>query len=133
MDEDLIFEGHIEIRALPDSRRRFPAKEWLDQLALRERRRAEAGMENFDRAEAAGLRRTGRIEAVRGRRHKLLELKLTRGGSRGPQLRFLGVVRGRTFWVAHGLMKKARRIPGGDLGAAERMLDAWLEGGGEHR
>ena len=132
MNEDLIFEGHIEIRALPDGRGRFPATEWLDELALKERRRADAGMANYDRAEQEGLRGTGRVETVHGRRHKLLELKLTRGTTPGPQLRFLGIRRGRTFWVAHAFVKKTRRIRARDIEAAERMLDRWLEAGGEH-
>ena len=131
MDEDLIFKRYVEILALPDSRGRFPAKEWLEVLELRERRRADAGMENYDRAEEAGLRGTGRVEAVHGRRHELLELKLTRPTTPGPQLRFLGVVRGRTFWVAHAFVKKTRRIRARDIEAAERMLDRWQGAGAE--
>jgi hypothetical protein len=123
--DDLLFSNHIEIRAIPDVGGRLQPVRWLEGLQLRDRRRAAAGMENYDRSEAAGLPSTGRTELVRGRRHRMLELKLTRGGTPGPQLRFLGVRRGRTFWVAHAFTKTRRAIPRKEIATAERVLDQW--------
>jgi hypothetical protein len=125
MDEDLIFRNHIEIRAIANRRNRHPAMEWVDSLPARDRHRADAGMLNFDRTEAAGMHRTGRLEIVRGKRHRMLELKLTRGGTTGPQLRFLGVMRGRTFWAARGFSKTTRTLTAADKAAAEAILDQW--------
>jgi hypothetical protein len=124
MDE-LLFENHIQIRAIADARGRTQPVQWLEKLEARDRRRAEAGMANYDRTEEAGIRNTGRVELVRGRRHRMLELKLTRGGTPGPQLRFLGVLRGRTFWVAHAFIKTTRAILSADISAAEAILDQW--------
>jgi hypothetical protein len=125
MDKDIIFKGHVTIRAVSDRQGRLPVKRWLDALSARDRRRAEAGMVNFDRLEAAGIRNAGRVELIRGRRRSMLELKLTRGGTPGPQLRLLGVMRGKTFWAAHGFLKTTRRITRRDLDAAEAVLDVW--------
>ncbi|MDP9308203.1 MAG: type II toxin-antitoxin system RelE/ParE family toxin [Actinomycetota bacterium] len=130
MDEGLIFQGRIAIRAIPDRRRRFPVKQWLGGLSARDQRRADAGMINFDRLEAAGVPNSGRVEMVRGRRWTMLELKLTRGGTPGAQLRVLGVMKGRTFWAAHGFKKTTRRISAADIDAAEAALDGW---GGSRR
>jgi hypothetical protein len=110
MKRDVIFVKWITIRAVIDSAGRYPAKEWFESLELRDRRRAEAGMTNFSDCEQAGIRNTGRLEPLNSGRPALLELKLTRGGATGPQLRMLGVLRGRTFYAAVGLHKTRRRI-----------------------
>lgn len=83
-------------------------------------------MINFNNSEEAGLRATGRTERVKGRRWTLTELKLTRGGATGPQLRMLGVMRGRMFYAATGFHKTTRRLPRREIERAEAILDAGL-------
>jgi hypothetical protein len=124
-ESDVMYEGWLTIRAVPDGAGRLPAKEWFDQLSQRDRARARAGMENYSRSLEAGLRCTGRTEVIRTKGTTFLELRLTRGGSRGPQLRLLGVLKGRTFWAAHGFTKKSRKINPKDITAAVIALESW--------
>jgi len=124
-DSDVMYDGWLVIRAVKDAGGRMPAKVWMDGLSRRDRARAEAGMVNYARSLEAGMRLTGRTELIRTRRHTLLELRLTRGGSRGPQLRLLGVLSGHTFWAAHGFTKKSRKIKQADISAADAALDSW--------
>jgi hypothetical protein len=112
----------VTVVAVSDGNGRFPAAEWFESLELRDRRRAEAGFANFDAVQAAGIYGSGRIEHISGRHGALLELKLTRGGSTGPQLRMLGVLRGRTFFAATGFHKRRRRIPRHEILRAEAIL-----------
>src|SRR4051812_14744747 len=98
MQGDIIFKRWITIRTVKDAAGNSPAKDWYDSLQLLDSKRADAGFVNFDATEKAGIKKTGRMEPVHGRRRKMVELKLTRGGSIGPQLRMLGLMRGRTFY-----------------------------------
>src|SRR6478672_6011080 len=111
MESKVIFKRWITIEAVRDANGRCPARDWYEGLERRDQRRADAGMINFDATEKAGIRMTGRVEPIKGRRQMMIELKLTRGGSKGPQLRMLGVLRGRTFYAATGLHKRSRRLP----------------------
>jgi hypothetical protein len=126
MESKVIFKQWITIAAVRDANGRWPARDWYDGLERRDQRRADAGMINFDATEKAGIRMTGRVEPVKGRRRTMIELKLTRGGSPGPQLRMLGVLRGRTFYVATGFHKRSRRLPRREIERAEAVLDAGL-------
>jgi hypothetical protein len=126
MGTEVIFQQWITIRALADKNGRLQVKEWFDSLELRDRKRALAGMVNFDATERAGIKLTGRVEPVHGRHRTMLELKLTRGGATGPQLRILGDLRGRTFHAALGFHKKTQRIPQALIARAEATLDLRL-------
>jgi hypothetical protein len=129
MRSEVIFKKWITVKAVRDSAGAIPAKEWFNSLELRDRMRAEAGLTNFDATERVGIRSTGRIEPVKGRRRGMRELKLTRGGSTGPQLRMIGEMRGRTFFAALGFHKKQRRIPASVIARAESILEAGLPDG----
>jgi hypothetical protein len=125
VDDDIIFRKSVTIRSIPDRRGRFQAKDWLLSLSLRDQRRAQAGLESFDVGFASKRGYAGRLEKIKGSRNGVLELKLTRGGTRGPQLRLLGVWRAGTFFVALGLMKTSRAIKRSDVGLADDRVDAW--------
>jgi hypothetical protein len=127
MDEEpnLIFRKSVEVRAIPDRRGRFQARAWFDSLSLRDRKRAQAGLRSFDVGFESKRGYAGRLEKIQGSKTGLFELKLTRGGTPGPQLRFLGVWRGGTFFVARGVMKTSRAIKRADVRAADAVVSEW--------
>lgn len=124
-EEDIIFRRAVSVRAIPDRRGRLQAKEWFESLSLRDRKRAQAGLESFDVGFESKRGFAGRLEKIEGSRTGLLELKLTRGGTPGPQLRFLGVWRGGTFFVARGLSKTSRAVKRAEIAAADMTISEW--------
>jgi hypothetical protein len=124
-EDDLIFSGSVRVRAIPDPRGRLQPKRWLENLVLRDRRRADAGLDAYDLAYESKRGYAGRLEKIEGSKAGLLELKLTRGGSRGPQLRFLGVWNEGAFFVALAFAKTSPRINRRDIDTADRIVSDW--------
>jgi hypothetical protein len=123
---DLIFEGEaLPIRAIR-WRGSYPAKEWVQGLSERDFKRALAGARSADVAAASGRGFAGRIAKISGSSYGLVELRLTRGGTTGPQLRLLGVLRDGAFYAAHGFSKKSPKFAG-EIATAEQRVRAWLE------
>jgi hypothetical protein len=127
VDDDLIFRNHVIVRAIPDARGRCQAKEWFETLPARDRKRADAGLASFDLSFESKRGYAGRLEKIEGSREGLLELKLTRGGTPGPQLRFLGVWRGDAFFVVVGFIKKSPAVPRSRIRTAARTVTDWKQ------
>jgi hypothetical protein len=103
------------------------AKDWFESLDHRNRKRAEAGLDSVSLASASGRGFAGRMEKIEGSKPGIFELKLTRGGTRGPQLRLLGVWRGQFFYAALGVIKKGRSIKRRDIERAETIIRGWVD------
>jgi hypothetical protein len=126
IEDDLIFPGDsLPVRAIPVAGS-YPAKDWVEQLQPRDFKRAQAGARSADVAAASGRGYAGRIEKISGSSVGLMELRLTRGGTKGPQLRLLGVLLRGAFWAAHGFAKKNPRFAG-DIATAEVRVHNWIE------
>ena len=121
----IIYRGWITVTAIPDRSGAFQPIEWLEALSSADRARVQAALQSVENSSQWKRPFTGRIEKVEGSRYPLFELKITRGGARGPQLRFIGFWQGRTFYVAHAFFKKSRRIAQRDLRAAGRAYEIW--------
>lgn len=129
MDDDLILRSEwLTFRALETTDGDFQAKQFLEELRDRDWRKFLGAARTVETA-LRNRRRTGRLERVEGSKVGLLELKITAPGSPGPQLRILRIQKGRTIWLARGLVKR-ERLRRRDIELAEAAVRRFLGGGG---
>lgn len=125
----IIYSGCITVRAIANSTgTSFPALDWVMGLEPGNQARVQAALKSVDNSFVWKRPYAGRLEKIEGSAYDLFELRITRGGARGPQLRFIGFWRGTTFWVAHAFWKRSPRIRDRDIKAAERAFERWRSG-----
>lgn len=101
-------------------------EDFLVELSPRDWVKFNSAIELFTHLLLAGAPAVHRIEKVSGASNKLYELKITPPGSKGPQLRVLCVVKGRTILCVRGVDKRQPQLRLQDIRTADKAVTNYL-------
>lgn len=123
-DTILEVEG-LTLRAMSDSRGRYPAKEWCEGLTKRGKAQLLSRLEQM----AVSIR-LGRPLILASRMAEsqagLWEMRITHPGGTPPHLRLFFIRKGNTLWAAGGISKQKNKIKKQDWNRAENTALHWL-------